>query len=50
MPKQFEFIKAEQRSEEWLKLRREGLGASDIPAVLGISPYKTPYQLWAEIR
>jgi putative phage-type endonuclease len=50
MPKQYEFIKAEQRSEEWLKLRKEGLGASDIPAVLGISPYKTPYQLWAEKR
>jgi putative phage-type endonuclease len=50
MAKQFEFIKAEQRSEAWLKLRQEGLGASDIPTVLGISPYKTPYQLWAEKR
>lgn len=46
--KQFEFIKARQRSAEWLELRRQGLGASDMAAVMGVSPYKTPYQLWAE--
>jgi len=28
--------------------RRFILGGSDIPAVLGISPYRTPYQLWQE--
>jgi putative phage-type endonuclease len=46
--KQHEFIKAPQRSAEWLELRRQGLGASDMAAVMGVSPYKTPYQLWAE--
>jgi putative phage-type endonuclease len=46
--KQFEFVKATQRSPEWLELRRQGLGASDMAAVMGVSPYKTPYQLWAE--
>jgi putative phage-type endonuclease len=46
--KQFEFVKATQRSPEWLELRRTGLGASDMAAVMGVSPYKTPYQLWAE--
>jgi putative phage-type endonuclease len=46
--KRFEFIKAPQRSPEWLELRRKGLGASDMGAVMGVSPYKTPYQLWAE--
>ena len=48
MSKQFEFVKAPQRSPEWLELRRQGLGASDMAAVMGVSPYKTPYQLWAE--
>jgi len=46
--KAYEFVKAPQRSAEWLELRRTGLGASDMAAVLGVSPYKTPYQLWAE--
>lgn len=50
MAKRFEFIKAAQRSPEWLALRSTGVGASDIPAILGISPYKTPYRLWAEKR
>lgn len=48
MKKAWEFIKAPQRSEAWLELRRQGLGASDMAAVMGVSPYKTPYQLWAE--
>ena len=48
MKKAWEFIKAPQRSETWLELRRQGLGASDMAAVMGVSPYKTPYQLWAE--
>lgn len=48
MNKAYEFVKAPQRSAEWLELRRQGLGASDMAAVMGVSPYKTPYQLWAE--
>lgn len=37
-----------QRSEEWLEWRAQGITASDIPILLGLSPYKTPWQLWAE--
>lgn len=37
-----------QRSDEWLKWRALGITASDIPIILGLSPYKTPWQLWAE--
>ncbi len=33
---------------EWLAERRNGLGASDISAALGINPWKTPFALWAE--
>jgi len=37
-----------QGTEEWLAARRLGIGASDIPVIAGESPYRTPYQLWAE--
>ncbi len=33
---------------EWLLNRRKGLGASDIPAILGVSPWTTRYQLFLE--
>lgn len=32
--------------ELWLKRRREGIGASEIAAVMGISPYDSPFSLW----
>ena len=37
-----------QNREEWLVGRSHGLGASDIGAVLGVSKFKTPIQLWQE--
>jgi len=33
---------------EWLKERKKGIGASDAPIIMGVSPYSTPYQLWLE--
>jgi len=33
---------------EWLKERKNGIGASDSAAVLGLSPWKTNVQLWEE--
>ena len=32
--------------EEWLEERKKGIGASDVGAILGISPFETPYSLW----
>lgn len=32
----------------WLAARRAGLGGSDVPAVLGLSPWRTPLQVWAD--
>ncbi len=32
----------------WLAARRSGIGGSDIAAILGLSPYKTPLQLWMD--
>lgn len=34
--------------EELLLARRAGLGGSDIGAILGLSPYRTPVDVWAE--
>lgn len=34
--------------EAWLQQRMSGIGASESPAVLGLSPWKSPFQLWAE--
>lgn len=34
--------------QEWLEWRSQGIGASDAPAIMGVSPWKTPYQLWQE--
>ena len=32
--------------EEWLKEREYGIGASEVGAVLGLSPFETPFSLW----
>lgn len=32
---------------DWLDWRRQGLGASDIPALLGLSTFQSPWSLWA---
>lgn len=34
--------------EEWLEWRRQGIGASDAPVIMGVSPFKTVNQLWKE--
>jgi predicted phage-related endonuclease len=34
--------------EEWLGLRQRDVTASQIAALLGLHPYVSPYQLWAE--
>ena len=34
--------------EAWLEVRRHGIGGSDVAAMMGLSPYRTPYETWAE--
>jgi len=34
--------------QAWLAERREGIGGSDVAAVLGLSPWKSALALWAE--
>lgn len=38
----------DQGSEGWHKWRLQGLGASESPTIMGISPYKTRLELWEE--
>lgn len=33
---------------EWLQQRTKGVGGSDVAAIMGLSPWKTPAQLWLE--
>ena len=34
--------------EEWLSIRGNGIGSSDAAVAVGISPYKSPLELWLE--
>ena len=34
--------------EAWLSERKKHIGGSDVAVMLGLSEYKTPYQLWEE--
>lgn len=36
----------EQNSNDWHTWRGKGIGSSDAPIILGMSPYMTPLQLW----
>lgn len=38
----------EQQTPEWYAWRNNHIGSSDAPAILGVSPWKTRYQLWRE--
>lgn len=41
---------AAQDRPKWLEERRKGIGGSDSPVILGVSPFKTPLDLWQEKR
>jgi putative phage-type endonuclease len=34
--------------QTWLELRRKGIGGSDAPVILGLSKWKTAFELWLE--
>lgn len=37
-------------SPQWLKDRRKGIGGSDVASIVGLSPFKTAYQVYQEKR
>jgi putative phage-type endonuclease len=48
MSRAFEILAEEADNRPlWLKLRRDGIGASDISGIMGVSPWTTPFQVWA---
>lgn len=38
----------DQNTESWVAWRQGGIGSSDAPVVMGVSPWKTPFKLWLE--
>lgn len=43
-----EAIDVVQGSQEWLDARRQGIGASDVAAIMGLSPFKGPGDVWSD--
>ena len=44
-----EVIKVKVKSEEdWHAQRKKGIGGSDVSVIMGVNPYKTPFELWTE--
>lgn len=35
------------KREKWLEARRETIGSSDVAAILGLSKYRSPFDVWA---
>ncbi|MFO7685079.1 MAG: YqaJ viral recombinase family protein [Desulfobacterales bacterium] len=44
-PANFIRIELDQSTDEWLSWRRGGIGASDAPVVMGLSPWQTDQEL-----
>jgi putative phage-type endonuclease len=42
------FIPLKQGTEEWLRFRRSHIGASDAVTIMGVSPWKSPLELYEE--
>jgi putative phage-type endonuclease len=38
----------QQNTQEWMDLRKNHIGASDAPIIMGQSPWKTSFALWEE--
>ena len=36
--------------EDWLEVRRQGIGGSDAAAIAGLNPYCSPLSIWAQKR
>lgn len=34
--------------EEWLEIRKQGIGSSEVATILGLNPFETPYELWLQ--
>lgn len=47
--KEFELLRVPEGDREaWLGLRKKGVGGSEVAAIMGLSPWKSAYQVWAD--
>lgn len=44
----FQQFRRVDREAAWLESRKKGVGGSDVSTIMGLSKYKTAYQLWLE--
>ena len=43
-----EIVNLQQNTEEWLKNRKAIIGASEVSAIMDVSPWSTPYKVWLD--
>lgn len=43
----FKLIRCED-NDGWLEQRKKGIGGSDVAAIMGLSPWKSPLEVWME--
>lgn len=41
-------LSADAQRHEWLAARRQGIGGSDVPAIMEVSPYAGPLTIWRD--
>lgn len=39
---------ADMNAEQWLANRRDGIGGSDVSAILGLNKYRSPFEVWLD--
>ena len=44
------FLNLDQKTQEWLIWRAQGIGASDAPIIMGVSPWSNIIALWRDKR
>jgi putative phage-type endonuclease len=43
-----QYIKKPQSRDEWLEIRKAGIGGSEVAAILGLSPWSSPVDVWLD--
>jgi len=43
-----QLVGLDQNTLEWLEARKRFIGGSDVPSIMGVSPWRTVFQLWEE--
>lgn len=34
--------------QDWLEIRKQGIGGSDVGSIMGVNQYRSPFEVWAE--